>query len=116
RLNGRPAFTNMYLPKPVEAALLGERDRALGPVKAGKHAAVFEVASRAEVSAALRLIADHKLRGVLLGPKRIDDVAEVRSSRAGVIVTPVRPSEAEFVRTGLVELGKAGVPLAFGGG
>ncbi|MFO0810796.1 MAG: amidohydrolase family protein [Gemmataceae bacterium] len=117
RLKGLPAVTNMFLPEPVERMILAQRDKALEPVKSGKHAAVFEVGNRAEVAAALRLITDHKLRGVLVGPRQINEMAfEIKTARAGVIVTPVKPSDADYVRTGLVELGKAGVPLAFGSG
>jgi imidazolonepropionase-like amidohydrolase len=49
-------------------------------------------------------------------PHDVEELAdEIRRSGAAVIVGPVKPQDADTVVRGLVALGKARVPLAFGG-
>ena len=117
RLRGEPAHTDLYLPASVRTSLLAQRSRALDAVKSRKQTALFEAQTRAEVRAALRLVAEHNLRGVIVGAKDADELAsEIRQARVGVIAEPIRPHDSERVRRGLSELGKAGVPVAFGSG
>lgn len=116
RLRSAPADTNLYLPPAVRTALLAQRDRNLDAVRERRLPAFFEVQTRAEIRAALRLIAEHKLRGVLLMPRDVEGLTdEIRQSGVAVVVGPVKPPDAERATAGLVALGKAGVPLAFGG-
>jgi imidazolonepropionase-like amidohydrolase len=117
RLRGVPAHTDLYLPPPVAKALLAQRDEALAGVRAGRSPAYFEAHTRAEVRAALRLIGEFKLRGVIVEPKQLDDVAdEVRAAGVAVVAAPAKPQDGEKARRALADLGQAGVPLAFGGG
>lgn len=116
RLRLAVADTNLYLPPAVRNALLAQRDRTMQAVRDRRLAAVFEAQTRAEIRAALRLIAEHKLRGVLLMPREVDELAdEIRQASVAVIVGPLRPQDPERVLRGLVALGKAGIPLAFAG-
>src|SRR5262249_37928228 len=86
-------------------------------VRKGHIAALFETQTRAEIQAALRLINEFKLRGSLVQPKQVDDVIdEIRSASVGVVIGPIRTGDPEKLRLSLVELGRAGVPLALGGG
>jgi imidazolonepropionase-like amidohydrolase len=117
RLSGEGARTEYYLPPAVQQALIDQRNAALVPVRDRKQVAVFEAQTRTEVRAALRLAAGHNLRGVLLGPQQIDELTEdLKKSGVAVVAAPAKPSDADSVRRGLVEAGRAGVPLAFGTG
>jgi imidazolonepropionase-like amidohydrolase len=117
RLRGEPAQTDLYLPAPVRASLFAQRSRALEAVRSRKQTALFEAQTRAEIRAALRLIGEHNLRGVIVGAKGGDELtSEIRQARVGVVAEPIRPHDSERVRRGFAELGKAGVPVAFGSG
>jgi imidazolonepropionase-like amidohydrolase len=116
RLRGEPVASNIYLPPSLQAGLLAERDRNLKSVLDHKTTAWFEVNNRTEARAALRLIAEHKLKGVLVMPRQVEELTEeIRKSGAAVVVGPQKPTDADLVTRGLVALGKANVPLAFGG-
>lgn len=116
RLRGEKGESAYYLPPALQSSLLAERDRNLAALKDRKLTAWFEGNSRAEIRAALRLIADHQLRGVLLLPRQLDELTdEIRESQAAVVVAPQKPTDPELLTRGLVALGKANVPIAFGG-
>ncbi len=116
RLRGDEISTNQYLPEAVRDALIEQRDRMLQAVREGKLTACFEAATRTEIAAALRLISEFKLHGVLLMPRDVDElIDEVRLAKVAVVLPPIRPRDSERVVYGLVALGKAGVPLTFGG-
>jgi imidazolonepropionase-like amidohydrolase len=116
RLRGEPIASNIYLPPSLQAGLLAERDRNLKSALDRKITAWFEVNNRTEARAALRLIAEHKLKGVLLMPRQVEELSdEIRNSGAAVVVGPQKSTDAELMTRGLVALGKANVPLAFGG-
>ncbi len=116
RLRGVPSKTQLYLPAAVSRALLAQRDQNLAAVRSGHAMAFFEAHTRTEVRAALRLIAEFKLRGVIVQPQQLDEMTnEIRAAGVGVIVGPARPQDTDKLPSCLVELGKAGVPIAFGG-
>lgn len=116
RLRGQTPKTELYLPDAVQKALLAERDRGLEALRGRKSAAWFDTQTRGEVRAALRLIAEHKLRGVIAGPRQVEDMTdEIRASGVAVVAGPARSGDPEKVRTGLVALGRAGVALAYAG-
>jgi imidazolonepropionase-like amidohydrolase len=97
--------------------MLAQREKALDAIRERRRPAYVEASTRAEVRAALRLIAEHRLNGVLLQPRQIEElVDDVRRAGVAVVAGPVKPQDVESVRAGLVALGKAGVPVAFGGG
>jgi imidazolonepropionase-like amidohydrolase len=97
----------------IRRALWGNLDE----VRKRQKAALFECQTRAEIQAALRLISEFKLLGSIVQPKRVDDmIDEIRDARVGVVIGPIRTSDSDKHRSSLVELGRAGVPLAFGGG
>jgi imidazolonepropionase-like amidohydrolase len=117
RLRGGASHTDMYLPAALRTKLLTQREENLRDVRAGRATAYFEAQTRGEVRAALRLIADHRLRGVIVQPKQVEDLAdEIRAANVPVVVGSIRVADNEKTRTGLANLGKAGVPVAFGGG
>jgi imidazolonepropionase-like amidohydrolase len=116
RLRGGPSKTQLCLPAAVSKTLLAQRDEGLAAVRAGRSAAYFEAHTRAEIRAALRLIGEFKLRGVIVEPQQLDDVAdEIRAAGAAVVVGPARPHDGEKARERLAELAKRGVSIAFGG-
>lgn len=116
RLRGAPGYTDLHLPPAVRQSLLAQRDATLQTVRDRQLTACFEAQTRAEIRAALRLIAEHKLRGVLLSPRDVSGLTdEIRQAGVPVVVGPVRPQDTERNVQGLVSLGKAGSPLAFGG-
>src|SRR5262249_1501842 len=76
----------------------------------------FEAHTRAEARAALRLIAEHNLRGVLLMPSQVEEMAdEIRQAGVAVVVGPQKPQGAEPVARGLAGRGRAGLPGGVGG-
>ena len=116
RLRGGPDATRLYVPIGIRSALLAERARALAALRERKLAAWFEAHTRAEVRAALRLISDHNLRGVLLMPRQLDGlVDEIRAAGVGVVIGPLRPSDAELPLRSCAALGEANVPILFAG-
>jgi imidazolonepropionase-like amidohydrolase len=117
RLRGAPSHSSLYLPLAVQQALLEQREQNLAAVRAGRIAACFEAQSPTEIRAALRLITEHKLRGVLLLPRHLDDLAsEIQIAGVAVVIAPMRTQDTEKTRAAYTALGKSGVPLAFGGG
>lgn len=116
RLRGESGESLLHMPPSLKAAILGERERTLRALREQKSPAWFDAQDRTEIRAALRLIGEHKLRGVLLMPKQVEELTdEIRSSGAAVVLGPVRPQDADLMLRGVVALGKANVPLAFGG-
>jgi hypothetical protein len=116
RLRGTPSRTDLYLPPAVKASLLAQRDEALEAVRYRRAVAFVEAHTRAEIRAAARLIAEHKLRGVLLAPRHVGGLEDdIRRSASAVIVGPLRPQDAELTTRELASLFNSGVPLAFGG-
>jgi imidazolonepropionase-like amidohydrolase len=106
----------MYLPPAVRASLLAQRDRNLNAVRERRQVAYFQAQSRAEIRDALRLIAEHKLRGVLVMPRDVEELAdEIRQAGVAVVIGPVKPQDAERTTLALAALAKSGVPVAFGG-
>jgi imidazolonepropionase-like amidohydrolase len=117
RLAGVPSHTDLYLPPAVRDSLLSMRDKSMEAVRDRRLPAYFEAHTRAEARAALRLATEYKLRGVLLMPQQVEELAdEIQKAGVGVVIGPVKPQEMEPVARGLASLGKAGVNLAFGGG
>lgn len=116
RLRGAPSKTELYLPASIRKSLFALREQNLGDVRNGKAPAIFEAQSRVEIQAALRLIAEHKLRGTIVYPKQVDElVNDIRSAGVGVVIGPMRSQDTEKTRAGLVELGRSNTPMAFGG-
>lgn len=116
RLRGDAGESLLYVPAAVRTALLAERERVLRAVREQKAPAWFEAHNRAEVRDALRLIGDHKLRGVLLQPRQVEELTdEIRAAGVAVVLGPVRPQDSELALRGVVALAKANVPLSFSG-
>jgi imidazolonepropionase-like amidohydrolase len=117
RLRSEEPKTSLYLPPAVRSRLLALRARSLDAARDRKQVALFEAQTRAEVRAALRLTTDHKLRGVLVGPRNLDELADtIRQARVGIVAAPARVQDPERLRRELTDLVRSGVPLAFGSG
>ncbi len=117
RLRGGASNTDMFLSYPLRNSLLTRREENLRDVRAGRATAYFEAHTRAEIRAALQLIAEFRLKGVIVQPRQLEGLAdELRAANVPVIVGPVRFTDNEKARNDLTNLGKAGIPLAFGGG
>jgi imidazolonepropionase-like amidohydrolase len=113
-LNGKAPPTELYLPRRVAEQIDAERRRRMADVLQRKQVALFESHTRAEVDAALQLIARYKLRGVLVGPEEVKPfLGEIKRLGVGIVARP--PQAADYDRLGL-ELAEAaadGVPVAF---
>lgn len=117
RLRGTASHTDLYLPAALRTKLLTQREENLRDVRAGRATAYLEAQTRGEIRAALRLIADHRLHGVLVQPKQVDELTdEIRAANVPVIIGPIRVADSDKTRASLAQLGKSGVSIAFGGG
>jgi imidazolonepropionase-like amidohydrolase len=118
RLRGEPSETNLYLPPALRRGLFAERDRVMEAVRSRRLMACFEVQTRAEIQAALRLISEHKLRGALLLPRDTEELADdilAAGKGVAVVAAPLKARDPERAVRGLVELAKSGVALSLGG-
>jgi imidazolonepropionase-like amidohydrolase len=117
RLRGSASHTELYIPSALQAKLVAQREENIRDVRSGSTNAYFEAHTCAEVRAALRLIKEYRLRGVIVQPRQVEEIAdEIHTANVPVIIGPVRSSDSEKTRTGLAQLGKSGVPVAFGSG
>jgi imidazolonepropionase-like amidohydrolase len=114
-LAGKAPPTELYLPRRVAEQIEAERRRRMAEVLQRKQVALFEAHTRAEVDAALQIIARFKLRAVLVGPEEVRPfLGEIK--RLGVGIVARTPQAADYDRLCL-ELAAAadnGVPVAFG--
>lgn len=116
RLRGAPSDTVLYLPGPIRQFLLAQRERALEAVRSRSWPLLLEAQTQAEVEAALRLVEECKVRGMLVHPREVEGVEDLlRSANVGVVIGPTRPTDAERTVAGLVRLVQRGVPAALGG-
>lgn len=115
-LRGEPSGSELYLPQSVLDQLTKVRSAPTKELREKKVPAYFEVGTRAEAHAALKLIHDHGLRGVLVTPRQLDGLTDdILTARAGVIIAPSRSDDSVKVREQVAALAKAGVPLAVAG-
>src|SRR5262249_49991209 len=70
-LSGKAPGSDLYVPASVRQQIQAERRRELIALLGRKRVAFFEAHTRAEVDAALHLIARFRLRGVLVAPDEI---------------------------------------------
>jgi imidazolonepropionase-like amidohydrolase len=118
RLRGEPSETNLYLPPSIRKSLFAERDRVMESVRTRRLMACFEVQTRAETEAALRLINEHKLRGALLMPRDTEELKDdvfAGGVSVAVVIARLKARDSERAVRGLVEAGMVGVPLALAG-
>jgi imidazolonepropionase-like amidohydrolase len=116
-LSGKGPASEVYAPAGVRQQIQTERRRQMTALLKQKQAALFEAHSRAEVDAALRLIARFKLRGVLVGPEEIKPfLGEIKALGVGIVAGKVRPADYDRPLLELAEAAAAGVPVAFGSG
>jgi imidazolonepropionase-like amidohydrolase len=114
-LGGKAPATGLYLPRRVREQIEAERRRQLAALLERKQVALFEAHTRAEVDAALRLIARFKLRGVLVGPEEIKpSLGEIKRLGVGVVARPTQAGDYDRPNLELAEAAAAGVPVAFG--
>jgi imidazolonepropionase-like amidohydrolase len=114
-LSGKESATELYLPSRVRQQLLAERRRHLTPLLERKQVAFVEAHTRAEVDAALQLIARFQLRGVLVGPEEIRPFLEaIKQLGVGIVARPIHVGDYDRPVQELAEAAAAGVPVAFG--
>lgn len=118
RLSGGRSESNIYLPNSIRSALLSRRDEPIKMVKERKLPAYFEANTRTEIQAALTIIHDFNLRGVLLHPNQLDEtLAEaIRQANVAVVIGPISHSTNDKTIAGLSQLATSGVPIMLGGG
>lgn len=115
--NGKGPVTDLYVPSRVRQQIQSERRRQITALLERKQVALFEVQTRAEVEAALRLIRRFKLRGVLVGPEEIKPfLSEIKTLGVGIAARPVQSADYDRPLLELAEAAGAGVPVAFGSG
>ena len=80
-----------------------------------KQVALFEAHTRAEVGAALEIIARFKLRAVLVGPEEVRPfLAEIKRLGVGIVARPPQAADYDRLCLELAEAADNGVPVAFG--
>jgi imidazolonepropionase-like amidohydrolase len=116
-LSGKAPASELYLPSRVRQQFQAERRRQITAVLERKQVAFLEAHTRAEVGAALELIARHRLRGVLVGPEEIRPfLDEIKQLGVGLVARPTRASDYDRTALELADAVAAGVPVAFGAG
>ena len=66
---------------------------------------VLKAQTRTEIRAALQIIADHKLRGVLVSPRDVEElIDEIRQSGVVVVIGPVKPHDSDRATRAFVAL------------
>ena len=112
--DGEDFDSRLFVPGSIEAAMDKRADALLESLKSGDTIAVFEANTDAEVRAALDIIEDYKLKGVLLEPADLrGSVDRIKALGVGIIARPVGASDYDWYANDLAEVSKAGVPLAF---
>src|SRR5208282_5030280 len=85
-LAGKGPESEFYVPRRVRQQIQGERRRQIAAVLERKQVALFEAHTRAEVDAALQLIARFNLRGVLIGPEELTPfLSEIKRLKVGIV-------------------------------
>ncbi|MCI0455457.1 MAG: amidohydrolase family protein, partial [Gemmataceae bacterium] len=116
-LSGKAPATELYLPSRVRQQLQAERRRHLTAVLERKQVAFLEAHTRAEVDAALQLIARFQLRGVLVGPQELRPfLEEIKQLGVGIVARPAQANDYDRPAQELADAAAAGVPIAFGSG
>ncbi len=113
---GRAPATRLYLPPSAQEALVAERKRNVRAVVSGERVALIQAQTHAEISAALRLIAEHELRASLVGPTEIiDHLESLRALGVGLIAGPISGTDFDRVADQLAAASTMGIPIAFAG-
>jgi imidazolonepropionase-like amidohydrolase len=114
-LSGKAPPTELYLPRRVAEQIDAERRRRMADLLQGKQVALFEAHTRAEVDAALQIIARFKLRAALVGPEEIKPfLGEIKRLGVGIVARPTRAADYDRLCLELAEAADNGVPVAFG--
>jgi imidazolonepropionase-like amidohydrolase len=116
-LSGKAPVTDLYVPARVRDQVQAERRQQVASLLERKQTAFFEAQTRAEVDAALRLIAKYRLRAVLVGPEELKPFQdEIKRLGVGVIARPVHLADYDRVIQQIADAALAGVPVVFGSG
>jgi imidazolonepropionase-like amidohydrolase len=116
-LSAKGPGTELYLPSGVRRQIQSERRRQITALLGRKQVAFFEAHTRAEVDAALQLIARFKLRGVLVSPEEIKPfLSEIKGLGVGIVARLVQSGDYDRPLLELAEAAVADVPVAFGSG
>jgi imidazolonepropionase-like amidohydrolase len=114
-LSGKAPGTDLYLPSRVRQQIQMERRRQITALLERKQVAFIEAQTRAEVDAALQLIARFHLRGVLVGPEEIRPfLGEIKRLGVGIVARPAQAGDYDRSALELAEAAAAGVPVVFG--
>lgn len=115
-LSGKAAPTELYVPAGIRQQIQAERRRNVAGLLEKKQVAYFEVRSRAETDAALRLVKRFGLRAVLVGPEEVRPFLEpIKRLGVGVAARPVQAGDYDRPLQELAAATVAGVPVAFTG-
>ncbi len=115
--SGKSQPINLYLPNLVKQKLEQARQKNRDALRAGEQVALFEVETRAEVTAALQIIRRHELRGVLVNAKELgNQIDQIKQLKIGIVAPPVQEQDYGRQLTNLVRAAAMGVPVAFGSG
>ena len=113
---GEDFDTRLYVPGSIEAAMDKKAAAHLASLKAGETIAVFEANTADEVRAALDLIEQFKLKGVLLHPRDLrGQVGRIKELGVGVVASAMTANDYDWYANDLATASKAGVPIAFSG-
>jgi len=116
-LRGNASTTELYVPARVRQQIQAERRRQIAALLEHRQPAYFEAHTRAEIDAALQLIARFKLRGVLVGPLEVKPfLEEIKRLSVGIVARPAHASDYDRPALEVASAAAAGVPVAFGSG
>jgi imidazolonepropionase-like amidohydrolase len=114
-LSGKSPSTELYLPLRIRQHIQLERNRYIVALLERTQVAFFEAHTRAEIDAALQLIARFKVHGVLIGPEEIRPfLDEIKRLGVGIVARPTHVGDYDRSALELAEAAAAGVPVAFG--
>ncbi len=114
-LSGKGPASDLFLPPLVRQEVEKERRQRVAAVVERKQVALFEAHTRAEIDAALQLIARFKLRGVLVYPDEIRPfLPELKRLGVGIVADPIHANDYDRAALQLAEAATAGIPIAFG--
>ena len=116
-LRGNRPYTNVFLPAPVLRQLRKDRAADINAIRTGKRVALFEAKTREEVTVALRLIEQYKLRATIMSAEDLRPFySALRRLKVSLVIPPLTAEQFDRVSAQFAGLGKVGVPIGFTAG
>ncbi len=115
-LAGALLDSRLFLPESVEQNLVQRRQAVWQSLVNGQQLAVIEAETDAEITAALNLIENNKLKGALTGMRQLSPFLErIKSLGVTLVVQPIGPENYQWFSDDLAQASHAGIPIVFAG-